>query len=39
MLAWITSVQQLKPGARMPSYGHLDSDALDALAHYLEQLN
>ena len=39
MLAWITSVQQLKPGARMPSYGHLDGDALDALAHYLEQLN
>ena len=39
MLAWITSVQQLKPGAQMPSYRHLDGDALDALAHYLEQLN
>ena len=39
MLAWLTSVQQLKPGARMPSYRHLDADALDAVAHYLEQLN
>ena len=39
MLAWITNVQQLKPGARMPSYRHLDAEALDAVARYLEQLN
>ncbi|MDQ7746759.1 cytochrome c oxidase subunit II [Hydrogenophaga pseudoflava] len=35
---WIADVQALKPGARMPSYGHLDRATLDALAAYLAQL-
>jgi cytochrome c oxidase subunit 2 len=35
---WLVGVQQLKPGARMPSYAHLDAATLDALAAYLEQL-
>lgn len=33
--AWIAGVQTLKPGARMPSYDHLDDDSLDALAAWL----
>ena len=36
--AWITGVQTLKPGARMPSYGQLDSATLEALVAYLRQL-
>jgi cytochrome c oxidase subunit 2 len=35
---WLVGVQQLKPGARMPSYAHLDAATLDSLAAYLEQL-
>lgn len=35
---WLVGVQQLKPGAQMPSYAHLPPDALDALAAYLESL-
>ena len=35
---WLVGVQQLKPGARMPSYAHLDAETLDALEAYLEQL-
>ena len=35
---WLVGVQALKPGARMPSYAHLDAAALDALADYLERL-
>jgi cytochrome c oxidase subunit II len=35
---WLVGVQALKPGARMPSYAHLDATALDALADYLEHL-
>ena len=35
---WLVGVQQLKPGARMPSYAHLDVATLDALAAYLESL-
>ncbi len=35
---WLVGVQGLKPGARMPSYAHLDADTLDALAQYVEQL-
>lgn len=33
---WLVELQTLKPGARMPSYAHLDTDTLDALAAYLE---
>jgi cytochrome c oxidase subunit 2 len=36
--AWITGVQQLKPGARMPSYHELDEPTLRALAAYLGEL-
>lgn len=38
MAQWLTGVQTLKPGARMPSFGHLDAATLDALGAYLEQL-
>jgi cytochrome c oxidase subunit 2 len=36
--AWIAGVQDLKPGAHMPSYGALDEATLDALAAYLASL-
>ncbi|HET7863631.1 MAG TPA: c-type cytochrome [Burkholderiaceae bacterium] len=36
--AWLTGVQQLKPGARMPSFDHLDAATLDALVAYLASL-
>lgn len=36
--AWITGVQRLKPGARMPDYAHLDDATLDALVAYLGSL-
>ncbi|HSW04299.1 cytochrome c oxidase subunit II [Aquabacterium sp.] len=39
MRQWLVSVQALKPGARMPSYAHLDAATLDALARWLEQLH
>jgi cytochrome c oxidase subunit 2 len=35
---WLVGVQELKPGARMPSYAHLDGATLDALSAYLESL-
>jgi len=35
---WIVDVQKLKPGARMPSYAHLDASTLDALSAYLVAL-
>jgi cytochrome c oxidase subunit 2 len=35
---WIVGVQQLKPGARMPSFQHIDSATLDALSSYLASL-
>jgi cytochrome c oxidase subunit 2 len=35
---WLVGVQQLKPGALMPSYAQLDAATLDALAAYLESL-
>ena len=35
---WLVEVQQLKPGARMPAYAHLDAATLDALGAWLEQL-
>jgi cytochrome c oxidase subunit 2 len=36
--AWITGVQRLKPGARMPSYDWLDEHTVDALVAYLGSL-
>jgi cytochrome c oxidase subunit 2 len=38
LMAWISNVQELKPGARMPSFGHVDPPTLQALAAYLGQL-
>jgi cytochrome c oxidase subunit 2 len=35
---WLVGVQQIKPGALMPSYAQLDAATLDALAAYLESL-
>lgn len=35
---WIADVHAFKPGARMPSFAHLDRATLDALAAYLAQL-
>ena len=36
--AWIAAGSVLKPGNRMPSYGHLDGATLDAMATYLASL-
>lgn len=38
LMAWIADVQRLKPGARMPSFRHLEPDQLEAIAAYLSQL-
>jgi cytochrome c oxidase subunit 2 len=38
LLAWTTNVQSLKPGARMPSFDHLDPPTLRALDAYLGHL-
>lgn len=35
---WIANPQDFKPGARMPSFQHLDRATLDALAAYLSHL-
>jgi cytochrome c oxidase subunit II len=35
---WIAHVQQLKPGARMPSYDRLDTDTLRAIGNWLGTL-
>lgn len=35
---WLARTSELKPGARMPSFGMLAPDELDALAAYLEGL-
>lgn len=35
---WIAHVQQVKSGARMPSYAHLPPDTLDAMADWLGSL-
>lgn len=35
---WIADIQHIKPGARMPSYGHLDQATLTALAAFLDGL-
>lgn len=38
LAGWIAASQQLKPGNRMPSFDRFDSDALLALAAYLDSL-
>lgn len=38
LAAWIAGVQDIKAGARMPSYHTLDGETLTALAAYLESL-
>jgi cytochrome c oxidase subunit 2 len=38
MAHWVADVQAIKPGARMPSSGDMDSGTLAALAAYLEHL-
>jgi len=38
MAQWIAHIQQLKPGARMPSYDRLDAATLDAIAAWLKHL-
>ncbi len=35
---WVAHLQRVKPGARMPSYGHLDDESLAALAAFLASL-
>lgn len=35
---WVAHLQRVKPGARMPSYDHLDDPALAALAAFLDSL-
>jgi cytochrome c oxidase subunit II len=35
---WVAHVQQIKPGARMPSYDRLDPQTLDALSDWLGSL-
>lgn len=35
---WIADTQSLKPGARMPSFGHIDDETLAAMAAYLDTL-
>jgi cytochrome c oxidase subunit 2 len=38
MAGWIAGAQAVKPGARMPSFAHIDGATLSALAAYLEHL-
>ncbi len=38
MKRWIAHVQQVKPGARMPSFGARDAAGLEAMAAWLEAL-
>ena len=35
---WVAHVQRIKPGALMPSFDHLDGEALSALAAFLDEL-
>ena len=35
---WVAHVQEIKPGARMPSYDRIDTDALAAMADWLDSL-
>ncbi|MES2949576.1 MAG: cytochrome c oxidase subunit II [Pseudomonadota bacterium] len=38
MQRWITHVQEVKPGARMPSFGERDAASLEAMAAWLDAL-
>ncbi|MGR3502548.1 cytochrome c oxidase subunit II [Pseudaestuariivita sp.] len=38
LAGWIADVQDMKPGANMPSYNHLTGPELRAVAHYLDSL-
>lgn len=38
LAGWIADVQDMKPGAKMPSYNHLSGPDLRAVAHYLASL-
>ena len=38
LAGWIADTQGIKPGARMPSFDHLDGHSLNALAAFLGQL-
>jgi cytochrome c oxidase subunit II len=38
LAAWIADTQDIKQGARMPSFHHLDGETLTAIARYLESL-
>ncbi|WP_336470411.1 cytochrome c oxidase subunit II [Caldimonas tepidiphila] len=38
LAGWIAGVQELKPGARMPSFGQIDPQTLQALSAWLAQL-
>ncbi len=38
LAGWIADVQDMKPGAQMPSYNHLSGPDLRAVAHYLASL-
>ena len=38
LAGWIADVQDMKPGANMPSYNHLSGPDLRAVAHYLGSL-
>ncbi|MFD0857892.1 cytochrome c oxidase subunit II [Roseovarius aquimarinus] len=38
LAGWIADVQDMKPGANMPSYNHLSGPDLRAVAHYLASL-
>ena len=35
---WVAYIQHIKPGARMPGFGHLDQQSLAALAAFLDGL-
>jgi cytochrome c oxidase subunit 2 len=38
LAGWIADVQDMKPGANMPSYNHLSGLDLRAVSHYLASL-
>ena len=38
LAGWIAGVQDMKPGAEMPSYNHLTGPELRALSAYLASL-
>ncbi len=38
LAGWIADVQDMKPGAQMPSFNHLSGPDLRAVAHYLRSL-